>query len=378
MRQFILSFLLFIPLTAGAALPVEPIPHSLTLPDRYPDTWVFIHDMNFNSILDGKIVVLDVAADTRQYKGSIGAGQFASFTFSPRRNELYVTETFYSRRTRGQATDVLTIYDHRNLAPVDEIILPGDKRLKVVTHKHALQLTDNENMALVSNFTPAASVTVVDLESRKVLSEIQTPACNLVYPTGKRGFSTLCSNGTLSTFNLDKDGAVVSESVTRAFIDIDRDPLFAKTAEVGGITYFPSFLGNVQPVDFRPEKPVLLPAWSLVEGRQKKENWRPGGWQLTGGTGQHLYVLMHQDGTDGSHKDGGSEVWVFDPEKQHRVQRIPLKTWGLSIELTHSSPAYLVVTNANMETDVYDARSGKHIRMLKVATDPFVMHANQP
>ena len=363
--------------TAFAELAVEPIPHVLTLPHQYPNTWVYVHDMNFNSLVDGKIVVLDVAAASHNYKGSIGAGQFASFNYSRQREELYVAESFYSRRTRGQVTDVLTIYDRQNLVPVAEIVLPGDQRMKVVTHKHALQLIENERLALVSNFTPASSVTVVDLVARKVLGEIQTPACSLTYPTGKRGFSTLCSNGTLRTYLLKKDGSVESESISDVFIDIDRNPLFAKTAEADGITYFPSYQGQVRPIDFRADAPRLLPVWDLVSPDLKKEQWRPGGWQVIGGVGNKLYVLMHPEGKEGSHKGGGSEVWVFDAEKQQRIQRIPLKSWGFSIEVTDSDPGYLVVTNVDMQTDVYDAASGKYLRRLKVAAEPFVMHAHR-
>lgn len=54
---------------AWAELQAETIPKVLKLPESYPDTWIYGHDMNFTSIVDGKVVVLDVAAGNRNYKG---------------------------------------------------------------------------------------------------------------------------------------------------------------------------------------------------------------------------------------------------------------------------------------------------------------------
>ena len=40
------------------------------------------------------------------------------------RPEIYITETFHSRGTRGERTDVLTIYDKANLQPIGEVVIP--------------------------------------------------------------------------------------------------------------------------------------------------------------------------------------------------------------------------------------------------------------
>ena len=127
---------------AAAELPVDPIPNVLSLDPDYPDTWIYAHDTNFFSLLDGQVVLLDVAAENRHYKGAIPAGQFASFLESTRRPELYVAETFYSRRTRGERTDTITIHDKATLDVIDEIVLPGGKRGQMVTHKHTLRFLD--------------------------------------------------------------------------------------------------------------------------------------------------------------------------------------------------------------------------------------------
>ena len=85
---------------------------------------------------------------------------------SARRSELYVAETYYTRGTLGERTDVLTIYEKENLLPIAEVVLPGKKRALMLPHKGQVQLTNNEQFALIFNFTPAASVTVVDIDKK--------------------------------------------------------------------------------------------------------------------------------------------------------------------------------------------------------------------
>jgi methylamine dehydrogenase heavy chain len=358
-------------------LPEEPIPNVEKLPSTYPATWFYAHDLAFYSILDGKVVILDAAAETKEYKGQIGAGQMATFIASRTKPELYVAETFYSRRIDGERSDYLTVYDKSTLAKIAEVELPGGKRGQFVTQKNAMQLIDDEKKMLIFNFTPAASVTVVDLVDRKVLNEINVPGCSLVYPTGKSSFSTFCADGGMATFALDADGQVTSEHRTKPFQNIDDDPLFMKTVAVGKTNYFVSFKGRVQPIDFSGDKPKVGKAWSLVNKEDAAANWRPGGWQiLTADAAGRLYVLMHEGGVDGSHKNGGSEVWVMDLKKQTRVARLPLKTWAISIEATQSDPGYLVAVNADMDLDIYQLPDGTHLRTLgdKVAGTPFVLH----
>jgi len=377
-RLILVSFFVLasLPDESAADLPIETIPSSEILPENYPDTWVFAHDFNFYSLVDGKVVIIDVASESRNFKGIIGASAFASFQHSKSRPELYSAQTFYSRGSYGERTDTVVIFDRATLEPIDEIIIPS-KRQQVVTQKNSFQLTDDERIGLVMNFTPAASVTVLDLVNRKVLGEVAIPGCNFVFPTGQRGFSTLCSDGTLASYALSEQGAVTSSSRTKVFIDIDKDPIFVKNAIVAGITYFPSFHSRIQPVDFRSGEPRVIDDWNMVPEKLRKENWRPSGWQVVAGNNEELFVLMQINGTDGSHKDGGTEVWVFKPESGKLDRRIKLATAGISIAVTRSKPSYLVVTNADMFLDVYEAESGNLQRSITTgdAATPMVVHA---
>ena len=94
-------------------------------------------------------------------------------------------------------TDVLTIYDRATLAPVHEIILddPKLKRAEILVSKFVISLIDNERFLLFYSFTPGTFVTVIDLEKREVVNGVPLPTCAGIFPTGERGFSSLCGNG---------------------------------------------------------------------------------------------------------------------------------------------------------------------------------------
>ncbi len=363
----------------AANLPAEPTPAVETMPDTYPESLIYVHDSNFETLLAGKVALVDVAPGTRNYKGALDAAQFASFIESRHKEELYVAESFYARGTRGERTDVITIYDKKHLKRIGEIALPGAKRGQVVAHRYTLQLVDNDRFLLLFNFTPAASVTMIDMDSRKILSETQIPGCGLVYPAGKRGFASLCSNGSLFSAQFDKKGNLTHQKNVSPFFDVDDDPLFDKPVYIGKTAWFPSFKGEIQPIDFSGKTPVVKQTWSLLNEQQRAENWRPGGWQIATVNDRGLiYILMHKDGYNGSHKGGGSEVWVYDPKKRKRVNSFALKQWGVSIELTSGKQPYLVVVNASMQMDIYNPQNGEWLKMIgDVASTPFSIHAQR-
>jgi methylamine dehydrogenase heavy chain len=163
--------------SARAELPVEPTPSVKSLPADYPDGFVYVVDGNFWGIESGKVVVADVGHETDHHRGAVGSAQFGYFAAAKTRPELYVVETFYARGHRGARTDVLTIYDKATLNQIGEILLPGGKRAQTLTERGAFQLSADERFAYVFNFTPASSVTVVDLEKRRVVGDVDIPGC---------------------------------------------------------------------------------------------------------------------------------------------------------------------------------------------------------
>jgi methylamine dehydrogenase heavy chain len=361
------------PSDAPPPLPAEVIPNVETLPSSYPASWIMVHDFNFNALIDGRGVVVDTSSPHRPVKGTVQIAQFGNVLLPSGKPEIYTTGTYYSRLTRGERTDVLTIWDKSTLLPKDEIILPGGKRQQQVTYKNTFQFTNNEKWALVANFTPAQSVTVVDLENRKILADIDLPGCTMIYPTGERGFSTFCADGTVSTLLLADDGTLASIETTEPILNVDEQPLFAMPAMVGKTAWFVSYYGQLQGFDF--SGPIAEPiegTFPVGTAEGGTPEWRPGGWQvIASDAAGRLYVLMSPDGTEGSHKGGGTEVWVVDPATKTRVARIPVQGVAVSIDVTREDAPHLVVARADSTVDIYDANTGEFVRTLgNVAFNP--------
>ena len=189
----------------------------------------------------------------------------------------------------------------------------------------------------------------------------------------------MCADGGLLSFQFDRQGEIIEQFTIPPFFDAASDPLFEKSVYINDTAYFPSFLGKMQPIDFSQSQPKILPTWSLVTDSERQKNWRPGGWQIsTSHPDGQIYILMHQDVYNGSHKDGGTEVWVFNAKSHKKIKTISLKNHGVSIEVTTGEKPLLVVTNADMNLDVYSAQNGKHIRMIgAIGVMPIVLHATQ-
>lgn len=349
-------------------LPIEKTGKVETLPKQYPPDWFLVHDVAFFHMSDGKLYVIDTSAEStpEQVKGFVNTSLIGNFHQSARRGEIYATETFHSRGTRGDRLDVLTIWDPETLSPLGEVILPGAKRFMGMPQRYALLGIDNDRWLAVANFSPATSVTLIDLDRREIISEIPTPGCSLVYPTGKRGFSSLCADGRFMSTEIDGDGQLVQQTRTDAFFDSDSSPIFERPTVIGSTAYFPSFAGLVFPVDIGGKIAKVGSPWNLVPESERAGNWAPGGIGIIDRDDLgRFYVLMHPDAVDGSQNGGGPEVWVYDAAKQKRVLRIPLKAWGLSLAVSRGENPKLLVTNpTDMSLELYNAGTGDFIRSI--------------
>ena len=371
MLKQILRFVLFLGIahSALADLPNDQAGKVETLPVPYPNDWVIVHDIAFDHMSIGRFMVMDMnGGDIKDFfKGSFNGGFISAFTQALKKPEMYVLEHYYDRGTRGNRTDVVTIYDKATLAPVHEIILddPKLKRAEILVSKFVISLIDDERFLLFYSFTPGTFVTVVDLEKREVVNGVPLPTCAGIFPTGERGFSSLCGNGSMVSFQLDEDGQVTEQGKIEPFFDVDKDALFERPAIIGGTGYFPSFNGYVQEIDLSGAATALGEKWSLVNEEDRTQNWRPGGAWLTAtdSTGR-LYVMMHPDGGEGSHDNPGSEIWVFDTASKTRVQRIALTLPAIAFDITMGDAPKIVTTNIEMKLEVYDARSGEHLNTI--------------
>jgi len=352
-----------IALFAGTAAPEVPLdkPGVVTLDAPKPH-WFWANDVAFFNMADGRTYLYD--ADNGDMLGMLSTGIFyAKFETPEDYSMIYSPETYYSRHTRGERTDVVTFYDTSTLGVVDEVEIPP-KRHSGLVNMGFSTLTDNERYLAIYNFTPAQSVSVVDVESRTFTGEIATPGCALTYAAGDSSFMTMCGDGRLLTIVLDDQGKEASRVRSDPFFDPGSDPVMEKAVRLEDTWYFVSFEGKVHEVDVSAEAPAFSEPWSLLA--DDDAGWRPGGLQLTAihaGRGE-LALLMHEDGGPGTHKDPGSEIWVYDLKTRERVRRIELAAPAVSINVTRDAAPVLLASHGEPAIDIYDFRSGAHLRTI--------------
>jgi methylamine dehydrogenase heavy chain len=309
---------------AAVAAAAQDAPGSVArLPAPRPH-WVWVA----NPLLE-RAALVDL--DDGRFLGQIDSGYGTmTLAFATRRPEVYVSSTYYSRRTRGERTDTVSIWDLPTLSPVAEVEIPPRRANDAIAAAH-VALSDDERFLAVLNLTPATSLSIVDVERRRLGGEIAIPGCALVYAAGPRRFLSLCGNGALLVVDVDDQGREVAKTRTKPFFDPRADPVMEKAVRRGNEWLFVSFEGKVYPVDASGAEPRFGEAWSLFDERDRSESWRVGGTQplaLHAASGR-LYALVHRGGRD-SHKEPGEEVWVYDLESRTRRQRIELQHPGFT------------------------------------------------
>lgn len=304
--------------TLAEEVPPDDVGRSLTLSSP-SEHWVWLDEPLFRhaKLFDGD------SGEVLGMVDSLGSLTGRHPLVSRDRGETYVMETFYSRGNRGERRDFITIYDSRSLAVIGEIEVPP--RTADVGHGLFLgAVLDDSRFFVIFNHEPANSVTVVDLESRRVAGEITTAGCACVYPVGSHSFGMLCGDGTALRVDLDDAGGLRRLTSSERFFDVVEDPLTEKGVRDGARWLFASFEGYLHSIDFSGERPVAAAPWSLFTEKQRDDSWRIGGGlqhlALHRPSGR-LYSVVLQGGP-GTHKDAGSQIWVYDIKTRERVQTI--------------------------------------------------------
>ena len=339
----------------GAALGTQEDHPTRVLPEPRPH-WVYVLEPVFPHLVASKIWILD--GDTLGIVGMASAGYLANVAMSHDRAAFYVTETYWSRGSRGDRVDVLTTYDSRTLNPTGEVILPNGRFL-VVPKKHNAQLTTDGRYLLSFNMDPGFGLSVVDVRENRYVGEIETGGCSLAFPTGPASVAAMCPDGSLSHITFDGTGKAEIED-SEPFFDSENDPVFEHAAlhRPSGRGFFVSYEGWVYPVQLSG-KPSVGERWKLQgEG---EEGWRPGGWQNAAyhAPSNRLFVLMHQGGP-WTHKQAGEEVWVFDAASGERVHRLPLEHHSHSLTVSNDEQPLLFALTETASVQVYDATSWAH------------------
>jgi methylamine dehydrogenase heavy chain len=321
---------------------------------------VYVVDYAFNNEIDSRIYLFD--GDTHRRLGQIDTGFGPGINLSPDGKTTVVATTYFARGGHGTRTDVVEFNDNATLAKAGEIVTPP-KHAQTFPTPFTVGYSSDARLLYVSYVTPAASFGVLDPAKKTVLGEIDTAGCTLVFPWGPDRVSSLCESGRLLTVTLDPRGHEKSRTTSEPFFDPDKDPVFAPPVPLfDGYAYL-SFLGEVHEVNLTQTKAVARPAWSLVSAAEKG-TWRPGGQQI-GAVHRslgRLFVPMHRGG-EGSHKQGGSEIWVFDLKTHQRTARWPIDTAKLgeaiAIQVSQDAAPLLFVATDKADVLVFDALTGR-------------------
>ncbi|WP_077035536.1 amine dehydrogenase large subunit [Pelomonas sp. KK5] len=358
-----------------AAAP-EPLPletmtvEKLPPPDAYR---LYVGDPTMGHLVDGRSHVIDTR--TMRYLGMLGTGFAGSSTLSRDGRSIYVATTYHSRLQRGARTDVVEIYGSEDLALKGEIEIPP-KHVQSLPIKALLATTSDDRFLLVQNATPATSVTVVDMQARKVTAEIPLPGCYgvIAWPGDARRFSAVCGDGTMMTVTLDEQGNAADRKASAAFFDPDTDPVFMHYELVGETLRFVSYHGTMHEIALKGEQPAQIATWPLITAAaEKKQKWAPSGYQLftIDPRTQRLYVAMHDHAKEGSHKTPAKELWVYDLAAKKRVARWPGQM-AISMTMLPTEPVsrLVLLSGADNKLLAYDLRGDAAPKKPTIASEP--------
>ncbi|WP_431824522.1 amine dehydrogenase large subunit [Burkholderia sp. F1] len=322
---------------------------------------IFVVDISLPVMTDGRVHVYD--ADAKKLLGQIDAGFGPGFAISPDHKTSFVATTYFSRGSHGTRTDVVEMTDNATLDRAGEIPIPPKHAQHVPSPYNTAFSADGKRL-YVANITPSASVTVVDVASRKVLSEIDMAACVLAYPSGNDRFTSLCESGKALTVTLDANGKEAKRTMSDAFIDVDQDPAYVNASPYQGGYLFTTFHGRVRSADFRGDQPVFGKPWPLLADAERADGWRPGGMQQTAVQARlhRYYVAMHKGG-EGTHKEPGTQVWVYDLRTKQRIARWDLAQQKIdplvSIQVSEDDKPLFYGLTPTSDLVILDARTGK-------------------
>ena len=346
-------------LRAAPPLPAEHLTVEKLGP-RNPH-WVYVVDEAFFNEIDARVHLFD--GDTYRRLGQIDAGFNPGVNLSPDGGTTVIGTTYFSRGAHGARTDVVEFVDNATLGVTGEIVLPP-KRANTLPTYFNVSYSSDSHFLYVAYVTPASSFGVLDPANKTVLGEIDTAGCVLVIPSGPNRVSSICESGRMLTVTLDANGHEASRVLSEPFFNADTDPVFVQGVPTNEGYLFVSFLGQVHEVDLSGPQPVFGQPWSIVSATEKEqEHWRPGGQTvatLHRGLGR-LYLPMHRGG-EGTHKDGGTEIWVFDTKTHARLARWPLAAQKLRAVIAlqvSQDPAPILFA----ATDWLDGTAMEHARL---------------
>src|ERR1700736_1565517 len=175
------TVVVFSAVAAFAELPVEHATVAVLKPDNGHRLYIADKTPPAHAV-DSKIRIID--GDDFSILGQVTNGSFGSFSISADRKTLFDATSFFSRGDHGTRTEVLEYYDTATLKPRSETILLNKRAMSNQYSVFVVESAEAKYLML-QNATPASSVSIVDLATKNLLSEIPTAGCFGIYASTK-------------------------------------------------------------------------------------------------------------------------------------------------------------------------------------------------
>ena len=296
--------------------PIEP--EELTVESEIsPGPNVFVASPSWGGA--GAVTVL--SAEDLSYKGNFATGMTTQFFLNSDATVGYTASAFPERITYGPVKAYLQKFDVKTLKPLQEVELPP-QFAQTAAQQPALVISPDGKWAYIQNATPATSITVVDLKSGAVASEIPNPGCWGIYLASKGSkFSSLCGDGSILTVKLNSKGKLSDQEYSDQIFDVEAEPLFVHSQRIDGNLVFSTFGGKFVFVSDEGKTAKIVDSWSYTDGIEG--DWAPGGYEIMAYNEPNgvMFVTMHPDASDGSHKDGSEELWAIDMKNKAVLYR---------------------------------------------------------
>ena len=289
-----------------------------------------------------------------------------------RRREVYAAESYYTRRHRGERSDMLTVYDLQTLTPKAEIPLPA--KLASLSFRQYIDVLSDRRHVAVFNLDPGQSVSLVDVKDRKFVGEVSVAGCALIMPVAKRGFVSLCGDGSAQLVRLNRKGEEVERVRSEPFFSVEEDPVFDRPVRTADGWLLVSYENKVYELTVEDGAIAVSEPWTLTTEEESEANWRIGGYQVLEyhiGLGL-MFTLMHQGDTD-THEESGDEIWVASLAEKRKVATIKLDAKAANLMVSQDDEPLLTAAGVDGKLYIFDVKTTSLHRVLEQVGSPTLL-----
>lgn len=309
--------------------------------------------------------VYSIEGKTTKLLGMTDAGKLPHVMPASDGRFVAIASTMYSRVAAGKRDDYLQLIDPRTHNVLADIDIPEGRFLTGVLERLASISSDDKHV-LFQQFSPSPAVGLVDLEKKAFVKMIDVPDCYHVFPTPKQNFFMHCRDGSLLQVSYDDKGNAKQKN-TKVFHAENEyllnQPYYSNSS---GRLAYSTYEGRILQAKLSDSGAEFLKPFEVFTDKEKKDKWRPGGWQtLTYHKARNeLYVLADQR-EKWTHKTPSRFVFVVDGTTGKRLRKIELKHEIDSIAVSQDADPYLYAVSAEAKSlFTFDARSGKQVGSL--------------